>query len=109
MMKEKPLVACGVFNIKHLGALARRAGLFITGDTGPMHIANAVGSRKIIAIFGPTAREITGPYPDTNVVILQKDTGCSIPCYKVNCRDNRCMKAVTPDDVLAEARKSRKS
>ncbi len=109
MMKEKPLVACGVFNIKHLGALARRAGLFITGDTGPMHIANAVGAKKIIAIFGPTAREITGPYPDTNVVILQKDTGCPIPCYKVNCQDNRCMKAVTPDDVLAQARKSRKS
>ena len=108
MMKEKPLVACGVFNIKHLGALARRASLFITGDTGPMHIANAVGAKKIIAIFGPTAREITGPYPDTNVVILQKDAGCSIPCYKVGCRDNRCMKAVTPDDVLAQVRKLRK-
>ncbi|MBU0548065.1 MAG: lipopolysaccharide heptosyltransferase II [Candidatus Omnitrophica bacterium] len=107
-MKEKPLVACGVFNIKHLGALARRADLFITADTGPMHIANAVGAKKIIAIFGPTAKEITGPYPDTNVVILQKDTGCLIPCYKVNCQDNRCMKAVVPDDVLVEVRKTRK-
>jgi len=109
MMREKPLVACGIFNIKHLGALARRASLFITADTGPMHIANAVGAKKIIAIFGPTAKEITGPYPDTNVVILQKDTGCAIPCYKVNCQDNRCMKAVSPDDVLAEVRKLRKS
>ncbi len=109
MMKEKPLVTCGVFNIKHLGALARRVDLFVTADTGPMHIANAVGAKKIIAIFGPTAREITGPYPDTNVVVLQKDIGCPIPCYKVSCRDNRCMKAVTPDDVLAEVRKIRKS
>ncbi|MDD5561075.1 MAG: lipopolysaccharide heptosyltransferase II [Candidatus Omnitrophica bacterium] len=107
-MREKPLVSCGVFNIKHLGALARRADMFITADTGPMHIANAVGAKKVIAIFGPTAKEITGPYPDTNVVILQKDTGCLIPCYRVNCRNNRCMKAVTPDDVLAQIRKIRK-
>ncbi|MDD5128774.1 MAG: lipopolysaccharide heptosyltransferase II [Candidatus Omnitrophica bacterium] len=108
-MKEKPLVGCGVFNIKQLAALAKRASLFITADTGPMHIANAVSAKKIIAIFGPTAKEITGPYPDTNVVILQKDVGCVIPCYKVSCRDNRCMKAVTPDDVFAEVRKIRKS
>ena len=109
MMQGKSFVACGVFNIKHLGALAKRVDLFITADTGPMHIANAVGAKKIIAIFGPTAKEITGPYPDTNVVILQKDTGCLIPCYKVNCRDNRCMKAITPDDILTEARKIKKS
>lgn len=107
-MKEKPLVGCGVFNIKHLAALSKRAGLFVTADTGPMHIANAVGAHSIIAIFGPTAKEITGPYPDTNVVILQKDVGCPIPCYKVACSDNRCMKAVTPSDVLSEVRKLRK-
>lgn len=108
-MAEKPLLACGVFNIKHLGALAKRADLFITADTGPMHIANAVGAKKIIAIFGPTAKEITGPYPDTNVVILQKNTGCLIPCYKVKCQDNRCMKAVAPEDVFAQIQKIRKS
>jgi len=107
-MQEKPIVACGFFNIKHLGALASKVGLFITADTGPMHIANAVGA-KIIAIFGPTAKEITGPYPESNVVILQKDTGCLIPCYKVNCQDNRCMKAITPDDVLAQVKKIKKS
>ncbi len=108
-MKEVPLVACRVFNIKQLGALAKRADLFITADTGPLHIANAVGAKKIIAIFGPTSKEVTGPYPATNVVVLQKNTGCLIPCYKVNCRDNRCMKAITPDDVLAEVEKIRKS
>ena len=104
-MKETVLVSCGFFNIKQLGALAKRVDLFITADTGPLHIANAVGARKIIAIFGPTAKEITGPYPSTNTVVLQKDIGCPIPCYKVYCKDNRCMKAVTPDDVLAEAKK----
>ncbi|PIQ85323.1 MAG: lipopolysaccharide heptosyltransferase II [Candidatus Omnitrophica bacterium CG11_big_fil_rev_8_21_14_0_20_43_6] len=101
-MKETPLIACGVFNIKQLGALAKRADLFITADTGPLHIANAVGAKKIIAIFGPTSPAVTGPYPSTNVVVLQKDTGCSVPCYKTKCADSRCMRAVTPDDVLAQ-------
>jgi heptosyltransferase II len=104
-MKGAPLIACGVFNIKQLGALAKKVDLFITADTGPLHIANAVGTKRIIAIFGPTAKEITGPYPDTNTVILQKDIGCRIPCYKLGCKDNRCMKAVTPEDVLAQVRK----
>lgn len=104
-MEQAPLIACGVFNIKQLGALVKRVGLFITADTGPLHIANAVGAKKIIAIFGPTAKEVTGPYPAANAVILQKNIGCLIPCYKVDCRDNRCMKAITPEDVLAEAKK----
>jgi len=104
-MKESPLIACGVFNLKQLGALASKVKLFISSDTGPLHIANAVGAKKIIAIFGPTAQSLTGPYPATNVVVLQKDIGCSIPCYKVNCTQNRCMQAVTPDDVLAQIRK----
>lgn len=101
-MKERPLIACGVFNIKQLGALARRADIFITADTGPMHIANAVGAKNIIAIFGPTSPLITGPYPLKNVIVLKKDVGCKIPCYEVKCKDNRCMKAVTPEGVFRE-------
>jgi len=104
-MRQSPLIACGVFNIKQLGALAAKVGLFISSDTGPLHIANAVGAKKIIAIFGPTAQRITGPYPVTNVVVLQKDVGCQIPCYKVDCANNRCMQEVTPDDVLAQIKK----
>lgn len=101
-MKERPLIACGVFNIKQLGALARRVDIFITADTGPMHIANAVGAKNIIAIFGPTSPLITGPYPLKNVIVLKKDVGCKIPCYEVKCKDNRCMKAVTPEGVFRE-------
>ena len=105
-MKEVPVASCGALNIKQLGALAKKADLFITADTGPLHIATAVGAKKIIAIFGPTSPAITGPYPETNVVILQKDVGCSIPCYKVDCKDNRCMKAITPEDVFNQAKES---
>jgi lipopolysaccharide heptosyltransferase II len=105
-MRQAPLIACGVFNIKQLGALAAKVGLFISSDTGPLHIANAVGAKKIIAIFGPTAQSITGPYPSTNVVTLQKDIGCLIPCYKVHCPLNRCMRAITPEDVLTQVKQA---
>jgi len=101
-MKEKPIITCGVFNIKQLGALCKRADLFIAADTGPLHIANASGVKKLIAIFGPTSPQITGPYPLKNVIVLRKDTGCKIPCYQVHCRDNRCMKAISPEDVIEQ-------
>lgn len=97
---EEPIVAVAAFNIKQLGALCKRLDLFITCDTGPLHIANSVGAKKIIALFGPTSPLITGPLPSNKVVILKKDVGCKVPCYIVNCKDNRCMKAITVDDVL---------
>lgn len=100
-MREEALVAAGLFNIKQLGALCKRADLFVTADTGPLHIAVSVGARKVVALFGPTSPAVTGPYPAKNTIILQKDTGCVIPCYELRCKDNRCMKAITPDDVLA--------
>ncbi len=101
-MKEMPILASGLLNLKQLGTLCKRADLFVSADTGPVHIANAVGAKKIIALFGPTAPQLTGPYPLRSVRILRKDTGCRIPCYVVNCQNNRCMKAITPDDVMEQ-------
>ncbi|MFA5156881.1 MAG: lipopolysaccharide heptosyltransferase II [Candidatus Omnitrophota bacterium] len=103
-MKAKPVIAAGIFNIKQMAALCKKLDLFITADTGPLHIANAVGAKKIIALFGPTSPAITGPFPSTNVAILRKDVGCKIPCYVVKCKDNKCMKAITVDDVVNEVR-----
>ena len=102
LMKEKPVIASGVFNLKQLGALCKRLDLFITADTGPLHIANAAGAKRIIALFGPTSPEITGPYPLNNTAILSKDVGCKVPCYVGHCKDNRCMKAITPEDVIEQ-------
>ncbi len=103
-MRNKAISAIGALNLKQLGALFKQVGLLITADTGPLHIANAVGAKKIIALFGPTHTAVTGPYPVKNIIILQKDTGCKIPCYQVFCKDNRCMKAISPQDVLGQVR-----
>ncbi len=105
LMKEKSIIASGVLNLRQLGALCKRLDLFITADTGPLHIANAAGTKRIIALFGPTSPEITGPYPLKNAVILSKDVGCKVPCYVVNCKDNRCMKAITPEDVIDKVKR----
>jgi lipopolysaccharide heptosyltransferase II len=109
LMEEEPVIATGVFNLKQLGALSRRSDIFITADTGPLHIANASGAKMIIALFGPTSPQITGPYPLKNVAVLSKDAGCKIPCYVVNCKDNRCMKAIAPEDVIEKIKEIRKS
>lgn len=101
LMLHKPVIACGLFNLKQLGALSSRLDLFITADTGPLHIANSVKTKKIISIFGPTSPKVTGPVPSHNTTILQKIIGCKIPCYEVDCKDNRCMKAVTPEEVFS--------
>ena len=105
LMHHKASLACGALNLKQFGALCRRLSLFITADSGPLHIANSVGTRKIIALFGPTHPVITGPYPQKKVVILHKNIGCLIPCYKLDCPDNRCMRALTVEEVFTTARK----
>jgi len=103
-MKAEPMIAAGALNLKQAAALFEKLNLFISGDSGPLHIANAVGAKKIIALFGPTSPDITGPFPLNNVTILKKDTGCKIPCYIVNCKDNRCMKEITPQEVFEQAK-----
>jgi lipopolysaccharide heptosyltransferase II len=104
LMKAEPVIASGKLTLKQLGALCNRLDVFVTADTGPLHIANAVGTKRIIALFGPTHTRVTGPYPVKNVLVLQKDTGCEVPCYKVDCPDNRCMQSITVDEVFEHIR-----
>jgi len=74
------------------------ADLFITTDTGPMHLAAAAGC-KVVALFGPTAPWRTGPYGPGNVVV-RAGIDCS-PCYRRECDIGmRCMKEISVDDVL---------
>lgn len=100
MMRRVPVVACGALNIKQLAALARKSQVFVTADSGPMHIAAAADAAHIVALFGPTIPAITGPVSRGRVTIMQKQGRCALPCYKVDCKDNVCMKAVSVDEVF---------
>ena len=103
-LEQKPLIACGKTTLKELGALIEASSLFVSGDSGPMHIAASLGV-PVLALFGPTSPDITGPIGKGEIRIIHKDVGCQIPCYKVDCKDNRCMKAISVSDCL-EAVKS---
>lgn len=105
-MKHRPLIACGKFSLKEFGALCRFGlDLFITADSGPLHIANASGAPRIIALFGPTDPALTGPVPADRCSVLRKNVGCAIPCYNLSCEKNRCMEAISVEDVAEEARR----
>ena len=89
----------GQTNLKQLIALMGRASIVISADTGPLHMANAVGS-DVISIYGPTRPEITGPRGSGKAFVLQSNVGCNQePCYYLQCPDNICMKAITVNDV----------
>lgn len=104
LSKGDLIIAAGKLTLKQFGALCKRLDLFISADSGPMHIANAAGAKRIIALFGPTDISITGPRPADKVAVLQKNVGCKIPCYEVECSDNRCMQAINARDVIAKAK-----
>ena len=99
LMKHKPYILCGKTDLKTLGAIFKKAACVVSNDSGPMHLAAAVKA-PLVAIFGPTSPELTGPYGDGMRKVLHKDIGCKIPCYDLKCKDNRCIKAVTVEDVI---------
>jgi len=84
-----------------LGALvgvASRSDVFVSNDSGAMHLAAAVG-RPVVAIFGPTDERATGPIGTHDV--LTESVFCR-PCLLRDCPiDHRCMKRITVDRVLA--------
>jgi heptosyltransferase-2 len=91
----------GNTSVRGLMALVRKCGLFVTNDSGPMHIAAAFGV-PLVAIFGSTDHTTTAPYTDL-AVIVRKDIECA-PCKLRECpTDHRCMTAVSADDVLQAA------
>ena len=96
-----PLVLAGETTLPEMAALFKRAHAVVSADSGPLHMAHAIGA-NVVAIFGPTREEITGPRGQGRSRVLSADVGCNhTPCYYLECPDNRCMKAVTVDDVLS--------
>lgn len=107
LMDKQPVTLCGKTTLGELAALMARVDLVVSGDSGPMHIAVSQGAR-VIALFGPTSFKITGPYGRGDYTVIQKNVGCEVPCYRVDCSDNRCMKAITVDDVFEVIEKMRR-
>ena len=102
-----PIVAAGETSVGMLAALLERMALFLSIDTGTMHMATALGV-PTVALFGPTDPGHHGPYgaPGTTTV-LRSGPACS-PCKKPArkaCRANICMTDITPEQVVAAGRR----
>ncbi len=97
-MQEPSVTLAGQIPLEILAAAIERCRVFVTNDTGPMHIAAAVGT-PVVAIFGSTDPRITAPYCGP-CSIIQANVPCS-PCGKRKCdRNLECMQAISVDDVL---------
>ncbi len=92
----------GQTSLKDLACLYRLAALLVTTDSGPMHIAAAMGT-PIVALFGPTDPVRTGPYGRGHRVIC-KDMECS-PCFRKHCDSVRCMRDITVEEVWEAVKK----
>lgn len=103
-------VAVGLLRLGELGALIRRCGYFVGGDSGPMHIAASVGA-KTIGIFGPGSEIRFKPWSEKSRVLSMRlecspDQLETFEAYCLNCihAENRCMTELQVDAVLAEVR-----
>ncbi len=100
---EKDLT--GKTSLRQSCAVLSHARALVTGDSGPMHLASAVGT-PVVALFGPTGPE-WGFYPEGPLdMVLETDMPCR-PCSlhgKASCKnDGRCMREIRPETVLKAA------
>ncbi len=97
---DRRLLDCtGRTTLKQLGGLFLLAETVVSGDTGPMHIASALGAR-IIGLFGPADPARTGPFRHLDLVV-RSGVDCA-PCGRRRCSDPICMEAITPESVFSK-------
>ncbi|MBI4775908.1 MAG: lipopolysaccharide heptosyltransferase II [Deltaproteobacteria bacterium] len=96
-MKKNAMNLCGRTNLRELACLYGRSRLVLSTDTGPMHVAASVGT-PVVALFGPTDPDRTGPYGAAHRVVCS-DVECR-PCFKRTCDHGSCMNLITPEQVF---------
>lgn len=93
----------GQTTLKQLAFVIREASAFVGGDTGPMHLAVAVGT-PVVTMFGPTDPVRNGPYSGENMVLTAAVACCG--CWQRKCdKNNECMTNITVDEVLEAVKK----
>ncbi|MEN6374943.1 MAG: lipopolysaccharide heptosyltransferase I [Smithella sp.] len=97
-MKNKAVNLVGETTLPELAYLYKKALMLITTDSGPMHLAAAVGT-PVVALFGPTDPQRTGPYGPGHTII-RSDLPCS-PCLLKKCPTRKCMQDISPQQVMA--------
>jgi len=106
LMTRKPVTAAGTLPFRAMAALLADAAALVSGDTGPMHVAAAVGA-PFVALFGSTPVDNLAPLAGPGVV-LSHSVPCG-PCYQKHCLladpdKNLCMRKITVDEAYAAFR-----
>jgi heptosyltransferase-2 len=102
-MEKAPLFLAGKTTLGELMGLLGSLAILVTNDSGPMHLASAIGV-PTVAVFGPTDERETGPL-GRNARVIRKNVDCS-PCLHKECpTDLRCMREVQVDEVCEVAMK----
>lgn len=96
-MQNSALNIAGRTSLMELAALFEGVAAVVTTDTGPMHLAAAVGT-PTVALFGPTAPWRTGPYGSGHRVV-RSGPPCS-PCFKRDCAHPECMINISVSQVM---------
>ncbi len=94
-------------NLKYMGALLKKCDLFVTNDTGPMHIAWSMGV-DVAAIFGPTNSHLQGPLSENSLVIKNESLsclGCNLTKISECPNEHKCMRDLSVDEVYAKIMK----
>ena len=86
-------------SVGELIALTRRASLFVGGDTGPMHLAAALGV-PVVALFGPTRPERNGPYATRAIVLRSRE---SLDNSSHTNLPDEGLQSIAPQQVIAAA------
>jgi heptosyltransferase I len=97
---DRCLDLTGKLSLPEMVEWIRLSELMVTNDTGPMHVAAALGKR-VVALFGPTEPARTGPYGQIENT-LQLDLPC-VPCMRSRCtyfKPLECLRALSPTAVL---------
>lgn len=100
-MKTSPVNYAGRFSLLELGALFKRAIVFVSNSTGPLHIAAAVGT-PVIGFYPPIVQCSPvrwGPYTNKKKVFTADNARCTL-CKGDPCRSNVCMDQISVDQVL---------
>lgn len=93
--------AAGGFSLRETAALIGRMDVFITNDTGPMHVAFALDT-PVVALFCPTDPRVCGPYRVEKCVVIEKAKTCT-PCTGKKCHCPVCMDQISPEEVASAA------
>ncbi len=97
-MRSRPIVLSGQTTIPDLMKVLTQCAVLVTNDTGPMHMAQALGV-PVVAIFGSTDPTVTGPFGE-NAWVIREQVRCS-PCLLRACPiDHHCMTAISVNQVV---------